>query len=101
MCNMFCISVLYRRLHDAWYMSLQEVAFGHAKGYFLHHKGVVPVTFDTTSEPTNAARAELCCHKLYLQGGGRQSQLGAESAKPNEKAKLRQHEQRTSNAVRA
>ena len=36
-----------------------------------------------------------------LQGGGRQSQLGAESAKPNEKAKLRQHEQRTSNAVRA
>ena len=28
--------------------------------------GVVPVTFDTTDEPTNAARAELCCHKLCL-----------------------------------
>ena len=31
-----------------------------------HKKGVVSVTFDTTSEPTNAARAELCCHKLCL-----------------------------------
>ena len=33
---------------------------------FLRNKGVVSVTFDTTSEPTNAARAELCCHKLCL-----------------------------------
>ena len=33
---------------------------------FLRNKEVVSVTFDTTSEPTNAARAELCCHKLCL-----------------------------------